>query len=704
MTSFDFELWIEQYKAITKERGSEKPLSPDEIDKLTENIDYVPEKYKAAFSKALLASDFSEFEKLPSLLRNYLGALEVKRFIEEFDGAPSLEDERVQQYLEENVMNAAFRVGISALKNDESTRESAMALDSHMSHIMMKNTMLPTTEQWTNNLDNFYGNSSVAYSRISMNNEKLLILAKTMLLAQIGQYDVLEKNELGHELDVPVYETLVHGNRTNFILPAGRDSQEVLDAFMGYRGGIAAGIKERTAATHWVKRREISKNGLLKSEGKEQRTYSPLKVFSHQYGMDIAVGGFGQEKSGGGYVFNNGEDGHMYMRAEAGDEKHCASLLIGIEGSAPQKDSSLGNEHGILAKSAKQSAFFADKRIVGKKVGGRQVDLSGVSAEALASLLETFSQKYELLQKRAHGPKGRELISQVNEMLMGKRMDRQAFSEMLTLLEINDKSILDTFDAARRGYFNTQNVNVSEITEEDFKQSYRAKLSQEMACNLAEARFAYAEKRLSSDADTAEADGLELAAGAIKELMLTHETRSIWWKIRHPIQNYRENKTISNLMTRLGENFEKGAIAGAFGFYDNTFALNWGEGLSNDRNAVNFALEAEGHKLFKPSEQKLFGIFKKVSEDIRKTIPLKDVEREEQASMKNDFAEYEPELNAEIELGLPKDPVSDHANNLVTTVRQQVVVKEAIDNNESIDVSEEIIPEQPIPKYEKDLG
>jgi hypothetical protein len=55
--------------------------------------------------------------------------------------------------------------------------------------------------------------------------------------------------------------------------------------------------------------------------------------------------------------------------------------MIGIEGSAPGKSSYLGNDHGVRAKSAKQSAFLAGKSIIGKKVGGRQVDLSGISSE-----------------------------------------------------------------------------------------------------------------------------------------------------------------------------------------------------------------------------------------------------------------------------------------------------------------------------------
>ena len=42
MNSFEFELWIEQYKAIIKKTG-ERALFPDEIARLDDNIDdYMP--------------------------------------------------------------------------------------------------------------------------------------------------------------------------------------------------------------------------------------------------------------------------------------------------------------------------------------------------------------------------------------------------------------------------------------------------------------------------------------------------------------------------------------------------------------------------------------------------------------------------------------------------------------------------------------
>ena len=697
MTVREFEILIQTYEEQALKTGKQRPITQDEKLAMNQNLEKIPPEYSEAFANAE-AGNFSQFDSLPLILKTYLGAIKVGQLREKFKNDLSLNNEELKSYLKEHAMDVSLRTGISVEKNskDEANRDIARAFDTFMNSYVMQSTIMPPTDEEKQALRKSMGEEE-ANLALAKDLKRQRVLAKTYFLAQLGKYDILNDNGLGKSFDLPLSETLAHGSRTNFILPSGTDTKQVIDAFMGTHDGEDPVIEERTAATHHVKRRAVSKNGLIKSETKESRTYSPLKIFGHQYGMDLSVGGIGKKGPNGKVISGNGESGHAYMRIEEGDEKHCASLLFGIEGSAPGKDSALGHSHGASGVSANQSAFFTDKQVIGAKNGGRQVDLSGLDSKVLADLLKDFDKKYAELQKNANTPKGLEQLSRLNEMLMGKHMNREAFAEMLTVLDINDKTILETFDTARMGYFNTQNVNVGKITEEDFKQSFRAKFSQEKACSIAKARFAYAEKRLESDAAEAEEDSLELATGAIKELMLTHETRSTWWKIRHPIKNYRENKTISNLMTRLEKKFEKEAIVSAFGFYDNTFALNWGEGLSNDRHAVKFAKVAAGSKMFKPSVEKQFDIFKKVREDIRKKVSPKEVAEREQTAMREEFAHYEPEQFKDSELGLPKEPKGEYTEDYVRMMRQQIVINEENEANKIVEVGEEdeIIPEQP---------
>ena len=666
MNSFEFELWIEQYKVIIKDKG-ERPLFDSEITKLDENIDFIPDEYKNAFTAAL-GGDFSKFETLPHLLRNYLGALELKKFREKFDGETSLDRADVREYLENNSMNAALRAGISAEKNASKTREFAKALDSYMNHILMKRTMAPITEEAKSNLLAQLNNENQVTAVIDRNKASQLVIAKTMLLAQLGKYDVIDKNGLSSGLDAPVYETLVHGGRTNFVLPSGASSGSVIDAFMGQNGGADAGIEKRTAATHSVKLRSFSMNGIVKSESKELRTYSIFKVFGNQYGMNIAVGGIGAEGPNQKIITGNGESGHMYMHAEAGDSKHCGSLLIGIEGSAPNANSYLGNTHGISAKSAKQSAFLADKSIVGKKIGGRQIDLSGISAEDLANILDQFSQKYSELQENANIEEVREKLSNLNDMLMGKRMDVDRMMDMFASLGITDEGLKNVVTNARQGYLSQ--INLKETSREEFTQSIRKGFSQEKACEIARARFEYA------------GDNLQLAAGAIKELVFTHQTRSLGWKILHPIKNYRENATISSLIERLvtEKGFDKAEIASAFSFFDDTFSMDWGEKLSYDRELALF--QRMNKRNFKASDSKLIGVLMNVYNSLKVEI----IEKQEVAQMQADLAK--------VIRGVDLDDS-----------RESIVIEEENEANKSIslNMSEEIIPEQPIMDNQKRL-
>ena len=650
MTSKEFEKIISTYKSEVKASRVERPLTQAEINRITENIDNIPDEYKNAFEMAK-NGNFGKFEKLPHLLRNYLGAIELKKFRDKFGPEPSIEDAEVSKYLKNNAMNAALRAGISAEKNADATKEYARALDSHMNKILMQMTMMPPSEP----------------ANEARNMAKQLVIAKTMLLMQIGKYDLLSKNGLSRELDVPVYKTLVHGNRANFILPGGKDSNLVIDAFMGQNNGADAGIEKRTAATHSASLRKLDQNGVIASETKESKTFSPFKVFSNQYGMNIAVGGLGSKGPDGKAILGNGEAGHMYMRAEKGDSKHCGSLLIGIEGSAPGASNYLGNSHGIRAKSAKQSAFLADKSIAGKKIGGRQIDLSGVSATELSGLLNEFSQKYASLQGQANTAEGREKLSKVNDMLMGKHMDAKALAELFGTLEMADEKLPEIISKARMGYF--AGVNAKNMTDEEFKQKIRSSFSQEQACSLAKARFKYA------------GDDLELAVGAIKELMFTHETRTLGWKILHPIQNSREKKTISSLMKRLEtkKGFTPSEIASAINIYDNTFALDFGKELSYDRDAIQFSLD-NAHT-FKPSENKLFGVLTKAYNSIVKQIGEDVIAEVETATMKAELEEFVAE----------------------DTYREQIMIAEADESNNVLEQSAEIIPEQPVVENQKDL-
>ena len=685
MTVRQFEILIQEYEEQAITTGNQRPITETEKIAIFQSIENIPAEYSEAFEKAE-AGNFSQFDSLPLILKTYLGAIRIGQLRERFKNDFSLNNEELKSYLKEHAMDMSLRTGISVEKNskNEDMRDTAMAFDTFMNSYVMQNTIMPPTEEAKQALIASIGEDE-ANNALAKDLKRQRVLAKTYLLAQLGKYDILDEKGNKKDLDMPLSETLAHGSRTNFILPSGTDTRLVIDAYMGTNDEEAPVIEERTAATHYVKRRAVDKNGMIKSETKESRTYSPLKVFSHQYGMDLSVGGIGKKGPGGKVISGNGESGHAYMRIEEGDEKHCASLLFGIEGSAPGKDSALGHSHGASGVSANQSAFFTDKQIIGAKNGGRQVDISGISSERLANILNQFSENYANLQRN---PEGREKLVKLNDMLMGKRMNINKMMEMFAMLGMTDRSLNDTVSQAREGYLGK--FNAKDIPFEQFTQSVRGKMSQEKACQIAKARFAYA------------GDNLQLATGAIKELMFTHETRSLLWKIRHPIKNYRENKMISDLTNKLvsEKKFTKDQIASAFNCYDNSFALNWGDKLSNDRNYVSFAKESYRNIQF--NSIKMLNVIRSVSKKFGGKLSDPKVGDEEYEQMQDELNKLlngeqlydDDEIEDDEELEEDKD-----------IDRESISIDEENELNKSVDIdtSEIIIPDQPTVTNKKEL-
>ena len=268
---------------------------------------------------------------------------------------------------------------------------------------------------------------------------------------------------------------------------------------------------------------------------------------------------------------------------------------------------------------------------------------------------------YSVLQRDCETLEGREKLERINDMLMGKRLDVKSIAEMMNELGMADEKILDIIFNTRKGYLGR--INARETTEEEFKQSIRATFSQDNACSLAEARFKGA------------GDSVELAVGAIKELMLVHETRRLGWKILHPIKNYRENAMISSLTERLKteKNFKAEDIASNMISAKDTFSMNWGEGLSYDGEVISFA--QENAKIFKASENKLFGVFEKAHVDFCDKHGIDMILIEETI-----------------------DRVS-----VATDDREPLVIYEEDESKKESEASQEIVSEQPISEKNKML-
>ena len=98
MTSKEFEKLISSYKSECKKSGKERPLTDEEFNRIGSSLENIPNDYRRYFDMAH-GGDFSKFEKLPLLLRNFLGESQIRLFHRAYGKNPSLENPDVQKYL-----------------------------------------------------------------------------------------------------------------------------------------------------------------------------------------------------------------------------------------------------------------------------------------------------------------------------------------------------------------------------------------------------------------------------------------------------------------------------------------------------------------------------------------------------------------------------------------------------------------------------
>ena len=96
MTLKELEIKIKEYKDEIKKTGIERPLTDAEISAIGDSLDIMPREYWDAIHLSQ-QNEHGTFEQLPSLIRNYIGALALRQFREKFGEMPSLDNEEVRQ-------------------------------------------------------------------------------------------------------------------------------------------------------------------------------------------------------------------------------------------------------------------------------------------------------------------------------------------------------------------------------------------------------------------------------------------------------------------------------------------------------------------------------------------------------------------------------------------------------------------------------
>lgn len=246
--------------------------------------------------------------------------------------------------------------------------------------------------------------------------KRVLILAGTNEINIIGS----GKKGIATENNLPVCSYLAHGGRIKIEIPKNSDDKMINWLTSGDKNldgksrkqdqlkALTEGkiVYNRSAATHDVNRKKIKgeyqlveKKGFL--IGAQDFVLNKFfSVKTKHYGVDLALNAkFGGQDSLGNTVAKpDGDHGHLYIHYKPATSRKPGSILIGIEGAAPnsQKHSKTGASNPLtpidgskfrdLVKKQLDSEKIYENTIIPKKIDGLSIKLTSKSVDAVTKL------------------------------------------------------------------------------------------------------------------------------------------------------------------------------------------------------------------------------------------------------------------------------------------------------------------------------
>lgn len=439
----------EEYKEFGKKQGlldmeeiAALPLFHTEYGREAWKNEKVPRSQltrEQTMKKILEENDYSNFENLDSVMRNVVASSALAKFIKEYEVTKRSDPEKLCKRIIEKedkgmgvsgLLNPGLRLGLSLAQKTEGIGEEMKdlfrRLDEAMSTAVMVSTM--TAIPIRRNLERYYEEKKVdnpdtkVEEAIKANKAQQIQIAKRLLLMQLSNFKKIDNNGKEERWDKSMAVALSHCSRVVVTLPEQdtKDSKSLYQermwrAIMTTRGENLAQDNRRGGSTHSVERRKVNDHSGITKEKKV------LVNMVGQRGMNCAIGGLGYEGVGKKILCNDGSCGHFYSMYKEADADHYGTLLMGLESDAHGVMNQMGHTHDIHATPEKASSL-GGQRVdeVGKKYGGRQCDLTHISAKEIAEKMEQLEQYMERMQ--SEGLAVYEEYQSVMSMLAGKTM------------------------------------------------------------------------------------------------------------------------------------------------------------------------------------------------------------------------------------------------------------------------------------------
>lgn len=430
-------------EAELKELAQNKMFTNAEMRKEWEKSKYrQSEVTNSETMKQLVRKDYSNFENVQPALKNVVASRELQEFKQKYPELATRENYNVNELVQNlkaeggvaALMNPALRLGLSLARHTEEVpaveKENYRRLDEAMSTELMVETLTHTADvnEYRQRLVADCGvpeakAADLAEAEVKAANAQKIEIAKRLLLMQLSDFKIYDKQGNSSDWTAPVAVALSHCRRVVLTMPAEGNVQaekEMWDSIFHTENNEAAMDKSRTASTHSLKQRKIGSSGPTKE--KKVRTGN----FIGQRGMNCAIGGIGNTGISGKMIRNNGSCGHFYsMYKESAGGKYGA-ILFGLESDSAGVTNQMGHKHNWKA-TAEAASSLGGQRVdeLGADYGGRQCDLTKMTPQEIRKWMTALDTK---MKEWSSGTGGEG--DEVMRILAGQKLSGEGISQL----------------------------------------------------------------------------------------------------------------------------------------------------------------------------------------------------------------------------------------------------------------------------------
>lgn len=400
----------------------------------------------AVTMRQLADKDYSNFENVPPTLKNVVASRELQEFRRKYPGLTKREDydvnALVQQLKQEGgvsaLMNPALRLGLSLARNTPDVpdveKENYRRLDEAMSTELMLETLTHKADMdaYKQRLVSEGGVSDaeaegVARAELAAAGAQQIEIAKRLLLMQLSDFKVYDKQGNSADWSAPVAVALSHCRRIVLTMPVektGQAEKGMWDSIFHSENNAAAMDQRRKASTHSLERRKIGSTGPTKER--------KIKIGNYlgQRGMNCAIGGIGNTGISGKMIRNNGSCGHFYSMYKESKGNSYGAILFGLESDSAGVVNQMGHKHDWHAMAEAASSLGAQRKDeIGADYGGRQCDLTHLTPQQIQNWMTTLERKMKEWDSPDGGDAGGEK-AEVMRLLAGKKLSAEELRQL----------------------------------------------------------------------------------------------------------------------------------------------------------------------------------------------------------------------------------------------------------------------------------